>query len=160
MKALFVPYHLGGHTYAVIGLAKEMTKRGHEVVFAVHKSREKLLTRNHFAVELIDATALMSEEFSREFVYLTSSDYWAQRIFKASIKYDWIGHLKTIINSPNIDEQLKKVVLKVIPDVLVIDNFFYPALCNSGLPWVTFWSANPIYIEEPKNVFPFGLGEN
>ena len=160
MKVLFVPLHIGGHTNAVIGLAKEMTKRGHEVVFATHKTREKLLTGNQFVVELIDASALTGEEFSNEFLYLTSSDYLVQRIFKSSIKYDWIKQLKNMINAPNVDEQLKNVILKVKPDVLVIDNLFYPALCNSGLPWVSFWSANPIYIEEPKSVFPFGFGEN
>ena len=160
MKVLFVPYHIGGHTQAVIGLAEEMSKRGHEVIFAVDKCREKLLIRNQFDVELINVSRLSNEKLNSQLMNLTSSNYFAERLIKLVIDINWLDKLKSIINTPDISKQLKNVLETVKPDVFVTDGMFSPALYNSGMPWVTFWSANPLYIEEPKNVLPLGLGEN
>ena len=90
MKVLFVPYHIGGHTQAVIGLAEEMSKRGHEVIFAVDKCREKLLIRNQFDVELIDVSRLWNEKSNRELINLTSSNYFYERLIKLATNINWL----------------------------------------------------------------------
>lgn len=58
-----------------------------------------------------------------------------------------------------VEPQYKQILADVKPDMIIIDNLFTsPALINSGIPYMTLWSAGPLMIYNNDKVPPNGMG--
>ena len=59
------------------------------------------------------------------------------------------------------DEQYKKILAKVRPDLIVIDSYIgSPTLTNSGIPWVWLFSAAPLLALNNHSLPPPWSGKN
>ena len=54
LKIMVVPFEAGGHLSATLGIAHVLRSRGHQVIYAIHKSQEGSLIKSGFDVEIID----------------------------------------------------------------------------------------------------------
>ena len=115
MKVLFVPFFIGGHTNAVLGLAEELLGRGHEVAFLLEPTKAKQLKTKGFIVELLDLSGCpLTEESIVNFIKSPS----------------WIDYCRSLLQSPknpfsmlDINSQIEVIIKRVKPDVIIVDSF-------------------------------------
>lgn len=155
---LFMPESAYGPTNNCIGIGNELLSRGHRVVFSSDASWEGKLSALGFDEELIsmDAAdegaegtdAADSEEqdagaFWKEYIKEMSPEFRKPTIdqIESVVKGIWEGGVAA---SEVAEPQLREVVERVKPDVIVQDNFvMFPALYTSDAPFVRIVSCNP-----------------
>ena len=134
---------MGGHTNAMIGLAKELQKRGNQIIFFADQSKADLLTQNDFKVEFKDISSMGIREYDLA-MWRKSASFVEKLKNLLNETIIWTKFGLYLLNFLyNINKQLAEVIPRVKPDVIILDDFQYPAVVYSGLPWITFWSCNP-----------------
>ena len=138
-----------GHVNATIGIAEALRDRGHRIVYVVSKSFEGKLKKYGFEEELLinketekmkpgengatmlKASGLMSNKSPLEKMKIMTRPGNFEKMMDQRIKEG---------------EQIEKVVEKVKPDVILVDDFIgLPCLIYCGKPWVNIGSANPLF---------------
>ena len=149
---LYMPIDAHGHVNACLGTAQVLRDRGHRIVFAVDYAWRDILTREGFEVEL------HGQENDKEF--------WPQ-FFQKNAKYFRLSPIDTfekflvpiikVMIDTHIerDSQYREIINRIKPDIIVVDNIVCsPAMINSGIPWVSQMSANPLLYLTDKRTPP------
>ena len=148
MKVLFAPFFAGGHTSAAVGFAEELLGRGHEVALLLAPTKAKHLDRKGFIIELLDITGC------------PITDETAAIAFGLASSLKSIGKLKDPITSfLDINRQIKDIIERLKPDVIIVDTLYVPAITKSKIPWVSFCSPNPMAMLKFRDSMTFSLGE-
>ncbi|WP_214105995.1 glycosyltransferase [Acrocarpospora catenulata] len=151
LTVLFMPESAYGPTNNCIGIGDVLRRRGHRVVFAAEASWKGKLTALGFEEDLVDLAepAQDAEEqdagqFWKDFIRDTAPEYRksTQVQLETVTKPIWDA---LIDGAKYCEPQLKQIIERVKPDVIVEDNVIaFPALVTAGVPFVRIMSCNPL----------------
>jgi MGT family glycosyltransferase len=159
LTILFMPESAYGPTNQCIGIGKVLLDRGHRVVFAAEASWAGKLTALGFEEDLVDLappaestddTEADPGAFWKEFIKETAPEFRKPTIeqLETFIKPTWQA---LIDGAVYCEPQLKQIIERVKPDVVVEDNVLcFPALMTSGAPFVRIVSCNPLEMRGPR----------
>ncbi|MBG0821336.1 glycosyl transferase [Planomonospora sp. ID91781] len=151
LTILFMPESAYGPTNNCIGIGDILRKRGHRVVFAAEASWKGKLTALGFEEDLVDLAPPAEEEqdagqFWKDFIRDTAPEYrksTAEQL-ETVTKPIWDA---LIDGAKYCEPQLKEIIERVQPDVIVEDNVIaFPALVTAGKPFVRIVSCNPLEV--------------
>ena len=153
---LFAPMNAWGHINACLGIAQELLSRGHRVVWALDCSFEGKLSSFGFEEMLIGKVEDSDD----------GKEYWARFMTEKCkyLKQDPLTVFREftvpafnamVSDTMQHDREYKEVLVKVKPDVLVLDRFVASVALNlSGIPWVWLFSGTPHYAFFTENKIP------
>lgn len=151
LTILFMPESAYGPTNQCIGIGKVLMDRGHRVVFAAEASWKGKLAALGFEEDLVDlAPPPEGDEeqdagaFWKDFIRETAPEFRKPTIeqLETFIKPTWQALIDGAIYC---EPQLKQIIERVKPDVVVEDNVLcFPALMTAGVPFVRIVSCNPL----------------
>ncbi|WP_433218116.1 glycosyltransferase [Microtetraspora malaysiensis] len=147
-----MPESAYGPTNNCIGIGDVLRKRGHRVVFAAEASWKGKLEALGFEEDLVDLAPPAEEEqdagqFWKDFIRDTAPEYrkstFAQQETVTKPIWDAL-----IDGAKYCEPQLKAIIERVQPDVIVEDNVItFPALLTAGKPFVRIVSCNPLEVK-------------
>ena len=154
LTVLFMPESAYGPTNQCIGIGKVLLERGHRVVFAAESSWQGKLTLLGFEEDLVDLAPAPevtpgepepdAGQFWKDFIRDTSPEFRKPTVeqLESFVKPTWQA---LIDGSMYCEPQLRAIIARVKPDVIVEDNVLcFPALMTSGAPFVRIVSCNPL----------------
>ncbi|WP_062344075.1 glycosyltransferase [Herbidospora yilanensis] len=151
LTVLFMPESAYGPTNNCIGIGDVLLKRGHRVVFAAEASWKGKLTALGFEEDLVDLAPPADDaeeqdagQFWKDFIRDTAPEYRksTQEQLETVTKPIWDA---LIDGAKYCEPQLKAIIERVKPDVIVEDNVItFPALLTAGVPFVRIMSCNPL----------------
>ncbi|MCA2188171.1 glycosyltransferase [Nonomuraea cavernae] len=157
-----MPESAYGPTNNCIGIGDILRRRGHRVVFAAEASWKGKLTALGFEEDLVDLAPPAEEEqdagqFWKDFIRETAPEYRKSTLeqLETVTKPIW----ESLIDGAKYCEpQLKEIIERVQPDVIVEDNVIsFPALLTAGKKFVRIVSCNPLEVRG-ENVAPVFSG--
>jgi len=151
LTILFMPESAYGPTNNCIGIGDILRKRGHRVVFAAEASWKGKLEALGFEEDLVDLAPPSEEEqdpgqFWKDFIRDTAPEYRKSTLeqLETVTKPIWEA---LIDGAKYCEPQLKAIIERVRPDVIVEDNVVsFPALVTAGKPFVRIVSCNPLEV--------------
>lgn len=156
LTVLFLPESAYGPTNQCIGLGHRLLQRGHRVVFAAESSWKGKLEALGFVEDLVDLAPPPADgddqdagQFWKDFIRETAPEFRKPTIeqLETFVKPTWQA---LIDGAMYCEPQLKAIVERVKPDVVVEDNVLcFPALMTSGAPFVRVVSCNPLEMRGP-----------
>jgi MGT family glycosyltransferase len=158
LTVLFVPESAYGPTNNCVGIGDVLRRRGHRVVFAAEASWEGKLAPLGFTEDLValappgDAEGDGDQEagqFWKDFIRDTAPEFRKPTIEQLDT---WVKPVweELISGSRYCEPQLKAIIERVRPDVIVEDNVVcFPALTTAGVPFVRVVSCNPLEVKGP-----------
>ena len=156
LTVLFLPESAYGPTNQCIGLGQKLLQRGHRVVFAAESSWKGKLEALGFVEDLVDLAPPPADgddqdagQFWKDFIRETAPEFRKPTIeqLETFVKPTWQA---LIDGAMYCEPQLKAIVERVKPDVVVEDNVLcFPALMTSGAPFVRVVSCNPLEMRGP-----------
>ncbi|WP_433253430.1 glycosyltransferase [Streptosporangium sp. CA-135522] len=151
LTILFMPESAYGPTNNCIGIGDILRKRGHRVVFAAEASWKGKLEALGFEEDLVDLAPPAEEEqdpgqFWKDFIRDTAPEY--RKATSAQLETVTKPIWDALIDGVKYCEpQLKEIIERVQPDVIVEDNVItFPALLTAGKPFVRIVSCNPLEV--------------
>ncbi|WP_432931199.1 glycosyltransferase [Microbispora sp. CA-135349] len=160
LTILFMPESAYGPTNNCVGIGDVLRRRGHRVVFAAEASWKGRLSALGFEEDLVDLAPPAEEEqdagqFWKDFIRDTAPEYRKSTAEQLDtvIKPIWEA---LIDGAKYCEPQLKAIIERVRPDVIVEDNVItFPALVTAGVPFVRIVSCNPLEVKGPGVAPPF-----
>jgi MGT family glycosyltransferase len=153
LTVLFMPESAYGPTNNCIGIGDVLRRRGHRVVFAAEASWKGKLTALGFEEDLVDLAEPAEDageqdagQFWKDFIRDTAPEYRksTQAQLETVTKPIWDA---LIDGAKYCEPQLKDIIARVKPDVIVEDNVIaFPALLTAGVPFVRIMSCNPLEV--------------
>ncbi|MEU7836704.1 MULTISPECIES: glycosyltransferase [unclassified Nonomuraea] len=153
LTILFMPESAYGPTNNSIGIGDILRRRGHRVVFAAEASWKGKLEALGFEEDLVDLAppAEGDEEqdagqFWKDFIRETAPEYRKSTLeqLETVTKPIWDS---LIDGAKYCEPQLKAIIERVQPDVIVEDNVItFPALLTAGKKFVRIVSCNPLEV--------------
>ncbi|SNS65669.1 glycosyltransferase, MGT family [Streptosporangium subroseum] len=151
LTILFMPESAYGPTNNCIGIGDILRRRGHRVVFAAESSWKGKLEALGFEEDLVDLAPPSEEEqdagqFWKDFIRDTAPEYRksTQVQLETVTKPIWDALIDGV---KYCEPQLKAIIERVRPDVIVEDNVItFPALLTAGKPFVRIVSCNPLEV--------------
>ncbi|WP_204358691.1 glycosyltransferase [Streptosporangium sp. 'caverna'] len=151
LTILFMPESAYGPTNNCIGIGDILRRRGHRVVFAAESSWKGKLEALGFEEDLVDLAPPSEEEqdagqFWKDFIRDTAPEYRksTQVQLETVTKPIWDALIDGV---KYCEPQLKAIIERVQPDVIVEDNVItFPALLTAGKPFVRIVSCNPLEV--------------
>ena len=157
LTILFMPESAYGPTNQCVGLGDLLRRRGHRVVFAAEESWKGKLEAMGFEEDLVQLapTADLPVEqdpgqFWKDFVRDTAPEFRKPTIEQLStvIRPIFEG---LIDGARYCEDQLRDIIARVRPDVIVEDNVVaFPALLTGDAPFVRIVSCNPLEVKGPR----------
>ncbi|MEU4577300.1 glycosyltransferase [Nonomuraea sp. ATR24] len=162
LTILFMPESAYGPTNNSIGIGDILRRRGHRVVFAAESSWKGKLEALGFEEDLVDLAPPAEEEqdagqFWKDFIRDTAPEYRksTREQLETVTKPIWE---ELIEGAKYCEPQLKRIIERVQPDVIVEDNVItFPALLTAGKKFVRIVSCNPLEMRG-ENVAPVFSG--
>ena len=158
LTVLFMPESAYGPTNQCIGVGDILRRRGHRVVFAAERSWQGKLTALGFGEDLVDLAPPAGDadgtegdagQFWKDFIRDTAPEFRKPTIEQLGtfIQPTWQA---LIDGAVYCEPQLKDIIARVRPDVIVEDNVVcFPALMTAGVPFVRIMSCNPLEVGGP-----------
>ncbi|MCA2221380.1 glycosyltransferase [Nonomuraea aurantiaca] len=153
LTILFMPESAYGPTNNSIGIGDILRRRGHRVVFAAEASWKGKLEALGFEEDLVDLAppAEGDEEqdagqFWKDFIRETAPEYRKSTLeqLETVTKPIWDSLIDGV---KYCEPQLKAIIERVQPDVIVEDNVItFPALLTAGKKFVRIVSCNPLEV--------------
>ncbi|WP_336208260.1 glycosyltransferase [Nonomuraea sp. LPB2021202275-12-8] len=151
LTILFMPESAYGPTNNSIGIGDILRHRGHRVVFAAEASWKGKLEALGFEEDLVDLAPPAEEEqdagqFWKDFIRETAPEYRKSTLaqLETVTKPIWDS---LIDGAKYCEPQLKEIIERVQPDVIVEDNVItFPALLTAGKKFVRIVSCNPLEV--------------
>jgi MGT family glycosyltransferase len=150
---LFMPESAYGPTNNSIGIGDILRKRGHRVVFAAEASWKGKLEALGFEEDLVDLAPPPEDaeeqdpgQFWKDFIRETAPEYRKSTLeqLETVTKPIWA---ELIDGVKYCEPQLKAIIERVDPDVIVEDNVItFPALLTAGKKFVRIVSCNPLEV--------------
>ncbi|WP_157250064.1 glycosyltransferase [Nonomuraea typhae] len=151
LTILFMPESAYGPTNNSIGIGDILRRRGHRVVFAAEASWKGKLEALGFEEDLVDLAPPADDaeeqdpgQFWKDFIRDTAPEYRKTTLaqLETVIKPIWDSLIDGV---KYCEPQLKAIIERVNPDVIVEDNVItFPALLTSGKKFVRIVSCNPL----------------
>nr|WP_236715036.1 glycosyltransferase [Nonomuraea pusilla] len=159
-----MPESAYGPTNNCIGIGDILRRRGHRVVFAAEASWKGKLEALGFEEDLVDLAPPAEDaeeqdpgQFWKDFIRETAPEYRKSTLeqLETVTKPIW----ESLIDGVKYCEpQLKAIIERVRPDVVVEDNVItFPALLTTGKKFVRIVSCNPLEMRG-ENVAPVFSG--
>jgi MGT family glycosyltransferase len=158
LTVLFMPESAYGPTNQCVGIGKVLLARGHRVVFAAEASWNGRLSPLGFEEDLVDLAPPEppvegevpdAGKFWKDFIRETAPEFRKPTVDQLStfMQPTWQA---LIDGSMYCEPQLKEIIERVRPDVIVEDNVVaFPALVTSDAPFVRIVSCNPLEVKGP-----------
>jgi MGT family glycosyltransferase len=154
---VFFPEGAYGPTNNCVGIGQVLRERGHRVVFVIEESFAGNLEAQGFEERLMrlgPAPEVEEEpgQFWKDFIRETAPVFRKPTIEQLSefIEPTWQALCD---GSRYVDDRLREIVDEVRPDAIVEDNVLcFPAIHQSGRPWVRIVSCNPLELKDPAIV--------
>jgi UDP:flavonoid glycosyltransferase YjiC (YdhE family) len=153
LTVLFMPESAYGPTNNCIGIGAVLRARGHRVVFAAEASWRGKLEPLGFEEDLVELAPSVPDgdagSFWAEFVAQNAEAFRRPTIeqLECFVRPTWHALVE---GARYCEEQLRSVVERQRPDVVVEDNVCaFPALMTAGVPFVRIVSCNPLEIASP-----------
>jgi MGT family glycosyltransferase len=154
LTIVFMPESAYGPTNNCVGIGKILEHRGHRVVFAAEASWAGRLEPLGFEEDLVDLAPSGdgdqdAGQFWTDFITETAPEFRKPTIEQLDtfIRPVWAS---LIDGAKYCDEQLRAILERAQPDVIVEDNVSaFPALLTHGAPWVRIMSCNPLEMKDP-----------
>lgn len=157
LTILFMPESAYGPTNQCVGIGTVLRDRGHRVVFAAESSWQGKLAALGFEEDLVDLAPPPEGDgadqdagaFWKDFIRETAPEFRKPTIeqLESFIKPTWQA---LIDGAVFCEPQLKQIIERVKPDVIVEDNVLcFPALTTAGVPFVRIVSCNPLEMKGP-----------
>ncbi|WP_113704036.1 glycosyltransferase [Nonomuraea lactucae] len=154
LTILFMPESAYGPTNNSIGIGDILRRRGHRVVFAAEASWKGKLEELGFEEDLVDLAPPAEEEqdagqFWKDFIRETAPEYRksTREQLETVTKPIWDSLIDGV---KYCEPQLKAIIERVQPDVVVEDNVItFPALLTAGRKFVRVVSCNPLEVRGP-----------
>jgi MGT family glycosyltransferase len=154
---LFMPESAYGPTNNCVGIGDVLRRRGHRVVFAAEASWKGKLETLGFEEDLVDlapppaagAVEQDAGQFWKDFIRDTAPEFRKPTIEQLDT---WIKPVweELITGARYCEPQLKEIIGRVRPDVIVEDNVVcFPALVTAGVLFARIVSCNPLEIKGP-----------
>ncbi|MBT2232736.1 glycosyltransferase [Nonomuraea sp. NEAU-A123] len=153
LTILFMPESAYGPTNNSIGIGDILRRRGHRVVFAAEASWKGKLEALGFEEDLVDlappaegAEEQDAGQFWKDFIRETAPEYRksTQEQLETVTKPIWDSLIDGV---KYCEPQLKAIIERVQPDVIVEDNVItFPALLTTGKKFVRIVSCNPLEV--------------
>ncbi len=160
LTILFMPESAFGPTNQCIGVGDILRRRGHRVVFAAEASWKGKLTALGFEEDLVDLAPAPEPaegdgdgvdeqdpgQFWKDFIRDTAPEFRKPTIeqLETFMHPTWQA---LIDGSMYCEPQLREILARVRPDVIVEDNVVaFPALLTAGAPFVRMMSCNPLEV--------------
>ncbi|MFC5817365.1 glycosyltransferase [Nonomuraea harbinensis] len=151
LTILFMPESAYGPTNNSAGIGDILRRRGHRVVFAAEASWKGKLEALGFEEDLVDLAPPAEEEqdpgqFWKDFIRDTAPEY--RKSTREQLETVTAPIWKELIDGAKYCEpQLKEIIERVQPDVIVEDNVLtFPALLTAGKKFVRIVSCNPLEV--------------
>ncbi|SDJ65029.1 glycosyltransferase, MGT family [Nonomuraea jiangxiensis] len=151
LTILFMPESAYGPTNNCIGVGDILRRRGHRVVFAAEASWRGKLEALGFEEDLVDLAPPPAEDaeqdagqFWKDFIRETAPEYRKSTLeqLETVTKPIWDSLIDGV---KYCEPQLKAIIERVNPDVIVEDNVItFPALLTAGKKFVRIVSCNPL----------------
>ncbi len=151
---VFFPEGAYGPTNNCVGIGQVLAERGHRVVFVIEESFASSLEAQGFEERLmrLGPPPEVEEEpgqFWKDFIRDTAPVFRKPTIEQLSefIEPTW----RALCDGARyVDDRLREIFDEVQPDVIVEDNVLcFPAIHDSGRPWVRVVSCNPLELKDP-----------
>ena len=165
LTILFMPESAFGPTNQCIGVGNVLRARGHRVVFAAEASWKGKLSALGFEEDLVDlapaaevvegAPEQDAGQFWKDFIRDTAPEFRKPTVeqLETFMAPTWQALIDGAIYC---EPQLKAIIERVRPDVIVEDNVvMFPALTTAGVPFVRIVSCNPLEMTGPDLPPPF-----
>ncbi|MGN9838665.1 glycosyltransferase [Nonomuraea sp. H19] len=153
LTILFMPESAYGPTNNSIGIGDILRRRGHRVVFAAEASWKGKLEALGFEEDLVDlapppesAEEQDPGQFWKDFIRETAPEYRKSTLeqLETVTKPIWAELIEGV---KYCEPQLKAIIERVNPDVIVEDNVItFPALLTAGRKFVRIVSCNPLEV--------------
>jgi MGT family glycosyltransferase len=153
---LFMPESAFGPTNNCIGIAHQLTQRGHRVIFASDRSWNGRLAPLGIEEDLVDLapppeleTAQTAGQFWKDYINAISPEFAKATVDQLAsvIRPIW---QELIAGAEYVEPQLRQIIARTRPDVIVEDNVVgFPALMTAGVPYVRIVSCNPLEMPGP-----------
>ncbi|MFD1540217.1 glycosyltransferase [Nonomuraea guangzhouensis] len=153
LTILFMPESAYGPTNNSIGIGDILRRRGHRVVFAAESSWKGKLEALGFEEDLVDlappaegAEEQDAGQFWKDFIRETAPEYRKSTLeqLETVTKPIWDSLIDGV---KYCEPQLKAIIERVQPDVIVEDNVItFPALLTTGKKFVRIVSCNPLEV--------------
>ncbi|GAA0903446.1 MULTISPECIES: glycosyltransferase [Streptomyces violaceusniger group] len=166
LTILFAPESAYGPTNNCVGIGDVLRRRGHRVVFAAEASWKGRLAPLGFEEDLVDLapppeTPQEAGQFWKDFVRETAPEFQKPTIEQLGT---WVRPVweELVAGARYCEPQLKRIVDRVRPDVIVEDNVVcFPALTTADAPFVRIVSCNPLevkgeHVPPPFSGYPAG----
>ncbi|MGP3954697.1 glycosyltransferase [Nonomuraea sp. 3N208] len=156
LTILFMPESAYGPTNNSIGIGDILRRRGHRVVFAAEASWKGKLEALGFEEDLVDLAPPAEDatggaeqdpgQFWKDFIRETAPEY--RKSTKEQLETVTAPIWAELIDGVKYCEpQLKAIIERVDPDVIVEDNVItFPALLTAGKKFVRIVSCNPLEV--------------
>ncbi|MEV6160066.1 glycosyltransferase [Nonomuraea sp. NPDC052129] len=153
LTILFMPESAYGPTNNSIGIGDILRRRGHRVVFAAEASWKGKLEALGFEEDLVDLAPPAEGEEEQD-----AGQFWKDFIRESAPEYrkSTLEQLETVTKpiwdslidgAKYCEPQLKAIIERVQPDVIVEDNVItFPALLTTGKKFVRIVSCNPLEV--------------
>jgi MGT family glycosyltransferase len=153
---LFMPESAYGPTNQCVGLGDLLRRRGHRVVFAAEDSWKGKLEAMGFEEDLVQLAPPADGPVEQD-----PGQYWKDFVRDTAPEFrkPTIDQLSTVIKPifeglidgvRFCEEQLRDIIARVRPDVVVEDNVVcFPALVTADAPFVRIVSCNPLEVKGP-----------
>ncbi|RVX48000.1 MGT family glycosyltransferase [Nonomuraea polychroma] len=167
LTILFMPESAYGPTNNSIGIGDILRRRGHRVVFAAEASWKGKLEALGFEEDLVDLAPPAEDatggaeqdpgQFWKDFIRETAPEY--RKSTKEQLETVTAPIWAELIDGAKYCEpQLKAIIERVNPDVIVEDNVItFPALLTAGKKFVRIVSCNPLEVRG-ENIAPVFSG--
>ncbi|WP_460370310.1 glycosyltransferase, partial [Actinocorallia lasiicapitis] len=162
LTVLFMPESAYGPTNNCVGIGDVLRRRGHRVVFAAEASWKGKLAPLGFEEDLVelappaqDAVEQDAGQFWKDFIRDTAPEFRKPTFDQLDT---WIKPVweELITGARYCEPQLKAIIDRVRPDVIVEDNVVaFPALTTAGVPFVRIVSCNPLEVKSAEAPPPF-----
>lgn len=153
LTILFMPESAYGPTNNSIGIGDVLRRRGHRVVFAAEASWKGKLEALGFEEDLVDLAPVDEDaeeqdagQFWKDFIRETAPEYRKSTLEQLATvtKPIWDSLVDGV---KYCEPQLKAIIERVQPDVIVEDNVItFPALLTGGAKFARIVSCNPLEV--------------
>ncbi|MFD9946946.1 glycosyltransferase [Nonomuraea sp. NPDC059023] len=164
LTILFMPESAYGPTNNSIGIGDILRRRGHRVVFAAEASWKGKLEALGFEEDLVDLAPPAEDaeeqdpgQFWKDFIRETAPEYRKTTLEQLATvtKPIWDSLIE---GAKYCEPQLKAIIERVNPDVIVEDNVItFPALLTAGKKFARIVSCNPLEVRG-ENIAPVFSG--
>lgn len=142
-----------------VGIAQELRRMGHNIVFICHPGFSGVFAEYGFAEhQLGDGKAAGTADWNSFIAtYKNAFRQSSMEQLDSYVAPTWDVIVDTAVNA---EQPLRQLLARLKPDLIVVDNVItFPAIAQSGVPWVRVVSCAETELPDP-NVPPYlsGLG--